>query len=235
MSGVTFTFGHYEDYFDGLLECRSSRFHVYINLDRHGSVDAARARFSFAHELGHYFLDWHRHALEHGAPSHGSTSDFQSPYTVEREADLFAANLLMPREKLVAVARPKIDAAEILRLASVFGTSLSATAIRCARLDLNPLIVMRWTPQGRKWCWSSSHYQWLGNKAYKAIDRLVIDSATSRALNYRCDEPGDSSSRGSTLSMWFPSVHPGGYKDEIVVEESINLGRYGALTILRPN
>lgn len=234
-SGVTYSFGNYEDYFDGLLECRARRFHVYINLDRHGSGDSARRRFSFAHELGHYFIDWHRHALEHGVPAHGSSSDFQSSLVIEREADLFAANLLMPREKLKSAARANIDSAEIKRLATAFGTSLSATAIRCALLDLNSLIVMGWTSQGRKWCWSSSQYQWLGNKAYKSVDRLVRDSATWQSLESPFDRPKVDARRGTTLSAWFPSVYVGGPKDEVMLEECVNLGRFGALTILKPS
>jgi len=97
-SGITFNFGHYDDSFDGYLECKSRRFHIYINLDTNKSDEAPRTRFSFAHELGHYFLDWHRCALEHGVPPHGSKADFVSTIVVEREADSFAANLLLPKK-----------------------------------------------------------------------------------------------------------------------------------------
>lgn len=233
-SGLTFSFGHYGDYFDGLLECTHRRFHVYLNLDRHESIDSARMRFSFAHELGHYFIDWHRQALEHGIPAHGSSSDFQSALAIEREADLFAANLLIPRGQLKRQARSVIDAAEIERLANLFGASLSATAIRCALLDLGPLIVMRWAPQGRKWCWSSAQYQWLGNKAYKALERLVPDSETWKVLKGGFDKPNKSAPRGTTLSAWFPGVRASSSNDEVMLEECLDLGRYGGLTILRP-
>jgi hypothetical protein len=161
-------------------------------------------------------------------------ADFQSPLAIEREADVFAANLLMPREKLKIAARAHIDAAEIQRLASLFGTSLSATAIRCALLDLSPLIVMGWTSKGRRWCWSSGRYRSLGNKAYKAVARLVRDSATWQALESSSDRPKSNASRGTTLSAWFPGIYAGSSKDEVMHEECINLGRYGALTVLRP-
>jgi uncharacterized protein DUF955 len=233
-SGLTFSFGHYEDHFDGLLECRTRRFHVYLNIDRHGSADSARMRFSFGHELGHYFIDWHRHALEHGVPAHGSSADFQSTLAIEREADLFAANLLLPREKLKIAARPQIDAAEIQRLASVFGTSLSATAIRCALLDLSPLIVMGWTTKGRRWCWSSERYRILGNKAFRDVARLVRDSATWQTLESPTRKLKNSAAKGTTLSAWFPAVYAGGTRDDLMLEECIGLGQYGALTILRP-
>jgi Zn-dependent peptidase ImmA (M78 family) len=233
-SGLTFSFGHYEDHFDGLLECRTHRFHVYINIDRHGSADSARMRFSFAHELGHYFIDWHRHALEHGVPAHGSSADFQSPLVIERQADLFAANLLMPRERLKSEAHARIDATEIQRLASLFGTSISATAIRCALLDLSPLIVMGWTQKGRRWCWSSGRYRLLANKAFRDFARLARDSATRQTLESPTYRHRNAAAIGTTLSAWFPAVYTGGATDDIMLEECIGLGRYGALTILRP-
>jgi Zn-dependent peptidase ImmA (M78 family) len=235
--GITFSFGHYGDSFDGLLECRNSAFHIYINVDRNKGPHSARARFSFAHELGHYFLDWHRTALGRGVPSHGSKADFESGnLAAEREADMFAAHLLLPTLQVKKVARHRIDAAEIVRLAEHFGTSLSATAMRCARLDLAPLIVMRWTATARAWCWSSSIFeQRTGNKAFKSIERLPSDSATRQLLLGNSDEHDTITSRGTTLSTWFPGVRPGSSYDYILIEECISLGPHGALTILRPS
>jgi Zn-dependent peptidase ImmA (M78 family) len=231
--GLTFNFGHYDDVFDGLLESQASRFHVYINLDSNKAETSPRARFSFAHELGHYFIDWHRCALERGAPPHGSKAEFESNSSIEREADLFAANLLMPRDKVRRELRQAIRAEEIQRLAQIFGTSLSAMAIRCAHLSVAPLIVMKWSDVGRAWCWSSERFSELtGNKSYRALHRIPPDSVTRQMIE------GDSrnnteSPRGTTLATWFPGIRAGSNADEILVEECIGLGRYGVLTILR--
>jgi Zn-dependent peptidase ImmA (M78 family) len=235
--GITFSFGHYGESFDGLLECRNSAFHIYINVDTNKGSRSARARFSFAHELGHYFLDWHRTALDRGVPSHGSKSDFESGgLAAEREADMFAAHLLLPAVQVKRVARHRIDAAEIVRLAEFFCTSLSATAIRCAHLDLAPLIVMRWTTTKRAWCWSSTVFeQRTGNKAFRSIERLPSDSATRKMLLGNSDEHDTIASRGTTLSTWFPGVRAGSSYDDILIEECISLGPHGALTILRPS
>jgi Zn-dependent peptidase ImmA (M78 family) len=234
--GITFSFGHYRDCFDGLLECRNSAFHIYINVDTNKGSRSARARFSFAHELGHYFLDWHRTALDRGVPSHGSKADFESGYlAAEREADMFAAHLLLPALQVKKVAHHRIDAAEIVRLAELFCTSRSATAIRCAHLDLAPLIVMRWTATTRAWCWSSSIFeQRTGNKAFRSIERLPLDSATRKTLAGNPDEHDSITSKGTTLSTWFPYVRAGSSYDDILIEECISLGPHGALTILRP-
>ena len=235
--GITFSFGHYRDCFDGLLECRNSAFHIYVNVDTNKDSHSARARFSFAHELGHYFLDWHRTALDRGVPPHGSKADFESGNLVaEREADMFAAHLLLPALQVKKVAHHRIDAAEIVRLAELFCTSLSATAIRCAHLDLAPLIVMRWTATTRAWCWSSSIFeQRTGNKAFRSIERLPLDSATRQMLVGSLDEHETITSKGTTLSTWFPGVRAGSSYDDILIEECISLGPHGALTILRPS
>lgn len=234
--GLTFTFGHYETFFDGLLECKASRFHIYINLDSHFSEDAPRARFSFAHELGHYFLDWHRAALERGAPSHGSKSEFESSVEIEREADLFAANLLLPRERVRrALGQRRVGSEEIQTLAKAFGTSLQSTAIRCARLNVAPLIVMRWSTSGRAWCWSSEKFtQLTGNKGYRALHRIPPDSVTRQTIDSTLRSDATTRFRGTTLATWFPGIVRGSHVDEILVEECIGLGQHGALTILRP-
>ena len=52
-------------------------------------------RFSIAHELGHYFIDGH---LDHIGGSHASRAGFVSTDRYEREADFFAAGLLMPED-----------------------------------------------------------------------------------------------------------------------------------------
>src|SRR5438067_1156661 len=68
---ITISFSRYSNSFDGMLEHRAGRFHIYCNLDRLDNSDSPRARFTLCHELGHYFIDDHRNALASGkAPSH---------------------------------------------------------------------------------------------------------------------------------------------------------------------
>ncbi len=79
--GLTLSFGHYGGAFDGLLEHRTGRFHVYCDLDRVERPNSPRARFTLAHELGHYFIDEHRQALSAGvAPSHRSFCEYESDF-----------------------------------------------------------------------------------------------------------------------------------------------------------
>ncbi len=133
-SGITFSFNNYGSSFDGMLEHKNGRFHIYCNLERADSPTAPRARFTLAHELGHYFIDAHRQALARGkAPRHGSRCEYQSQLLVEREADHFASCLLMPEERFAAEAVTKRGLPAVLKSANTFGTSVTSTAIRYVR------------------------------------------------------------------------------------------------------
>ena len=59
--------------------------------------NAGFENFTIAHELGHYFLDGHPEAIFSGGNDrHYSKSGFVSDDIHEKEADAFAAELLMP-------------------------------------------------------------------------------------------------------------------------------------------
>jgi IrrE N-terminal-like domain len=55
-----------------------------------------RTRFSIAHELGHYFNEAHYDYLRRGGKPHPSSSEYRTNVQMEREADAFAASLLLP-------------------------------------------------------------------------------------------------------------------------------------------
>lgn len=101
-------------------------------------------RFTVAHELGHYFLEGHyKHIFADGNSRHVSDSGYASDDQFEREADAFAAALLMPPELFkLACARvpPGFKAIETLSEKCV--TSLTATAIRYADLSDDPVAVI---------------------------------------------------------------------------------------------
>lgn len=111
--------------------------------------DPRRRRFSIGHELGH----WNHHrgrssicrSSEIGNP--GSASQF------ERQADRFAADLLMPRylflPSLAAHRRPSFEAIDAL--ASEYATSRLATALRCLDLAGWPVVLVCHAKGGRRW------------------------------------------------------------------------------------
>ena len=106
-------------------------------------------RFTIAHELGHWELHSDKHQFmicnEDDMRDYGKS-------VMEREANLFAAELLMPtthfRPKAVTLA-PSID--NIKKLAVEFQTTLTATAIRFADTSTKNIQVV-WAENGMiKW------------------------------------------------------------------------------------
>ncbi len=101
-------------------------------------------RFTVAHELGHYFLPGHMEALfGSGQQCHYSESGFTSDDKYEREADSFAAGLLMPKLLFKAAFNESGQGLEAIQsLADLCCTSLTATAIRFANMCDDPVAVV---------------------------------------------------------------------------------------------
>jgi Zn-dependent peptidase ImmA (M78 family) len=99
--------------------------------------------FSIAHELGHYFLEGHPEQVFQNGDTHTSTAGFTSDNRIEREADIFAASLLMPeslfKDRLTKYEKG-LDCIEAM--AKVCNTSLTATAIRYAELTEDKVVVI---------------------------------------------------------------------------------------------
>jgi hypothetical protein len=137
--------------FDGQLEFhrRKKQFLLFYN-DRY-DVGArlppgehhVRTRFTISHELGHFYLDRHNEYLRGGGRKHGSKGEFATNNLVEKEADSFAAGMLMPRflmDSLVNEGELSLD--RIDDLATTFKTSLVSTALRAVSLSDFPCAVV---------------------------------------------------------------------------------------------
>jgi hypothetical protein len=93
-----------------------------------GGGSEVRRRFSIAHEIGHFMLHPGHARHERGGPVN------EAVRAQEREADAFAAELLMP-EHLVRRAALE-DGADVHRLADRFEVSVAAMSLRLRRLGL---------------------------------------------------------------------------------------------------
>jgi len=91
----------------------------------------ARKRFTVAHEMGHLLL-------HHGNKICNAT-DFDrwdDKHIKESEANWFAAELLLPYSAVICeIKRSDLNFSFVEKLAQQYQTSLSATAIRLAKLD----------------------------------------------------------------------------------------------------
>jgi len=176
-NGITFNYGNYADSFDGLIEHLSGEFHIYINIDRLIHPYTERARFTFSHELGHYFIDHHRNALKTGkSQSHSSFTGFVSKNYVEREADYFASCLLLPEDRYKADLHRRKFKFEILQeLSKKYQTSFTATALRFASIGNHPIIVILSYKRAIKWYWYSDDfpYKYLKHSKSKVPDDTV--------------------------------------------------------------
>ena len=235
--GISVSFGDYGEAFDGMLEWKAGRFHIFCNLARLRRADSPRSRFTLAHELGHYYLDEHRGALASGrVPPHLSRCDFESSLRAEQEADHFAANLLLPEARFRRAAHglgPGFGC--VLKLVALFDTSLTATAVRYASLNLAPCAVIKWHWRGNQWqCFSSSMFRRLFRRSLSQPASLLPESATSQALAQQSPPACGYFRSGTLASVWFPRVRRGDPLDVVLTEEAVPLGGYGALTMLCP-
>ena len=187
-------------------------------------------RFSVAHEIGHYRLPGHVDAVLKTGP-HQSRAGFQSMDKYEREADHFAAALLMPANffrTTMATAGEGLGAIETL--AEICRTSLEATAIRFAELSDDPVAVIRSKGAHVEYATMSNQLrdfpkiEWI-----RGGTPLPLNTVTA-AFNADCNriESGDRDEGRSCLQDWFD----GPYQQDIV-EEVVGLGTYGkTLTVL---
>ena len=233
---ITWSYSDYGDAFDGLLACRQGQFHIFCNTARGNTRGSPRGRFTFAHELGHYFIDDHRLTLTSGKTRpHLSIAEWQSDLLVERQADQFAANLLMPQSRFVARSdQGVLGLRTILDLCETFQVSVTASAVRYLHSCPVPCAIAMWAPDGtQRWAWPSQGAHSVG--LHKVSDRLesgAADFATSRALLR--EVPGDVPyfENVTTASAWFPFVNSGSRTDMLMVEQAVRLGGYGVLTLL---
>lgn len=114
---------------DGILVLKDGDARIFVN--RHQSI--TRQRFTAAHELGHLFL----HSSGDDRVSYRSHDwRIAVPYDAreEREANAFAADLLMPEN----MVRARVHLGDVHYLASWFKVSPKAMSIRVNSLLVDP-------------------------------------------------------------------------------------------------
>ncbi len=127
--GIGYKKAYLHDDISGMIENVKSGFLITINANN----VRTRQRFTLAHELGHYML--HRHLIGDGvdddrayrSTSVGKYHNTQIGPDEEIEANKFAANLLMPRDRVEYYSRNVFDRwdpnEKIHRMAALFQVS----------------------------------------------------------------------------------------------------------------
>ena len=167
--GISVIYDKYgKNTFDGMTwyEPQQDKFYIHINTERGNTEKNTKGRFTLAHELGHYFIDHHRLAMEKGimqAHIHRyEPFGKNEEWIIEREADEFAANLLMPMSQFVADLNGKVLSGELIKdIAEKYNVSFSACAIRYLKLNRIPIMLV-FSQMGRvKWQMRSDNFPFL--------------------------------------------------------------------------
>lgn len=220
--------GNYGEEFDGRIEFHRQRGKFILFYPEASSTRLqTRIRFSVAHELGHYYIPEHRKLLMQGRV-HNSISDFLCDNMLEREADSFAASLLLPADVLADFcARKKFfTLKEIVELAKTWQTSATSAAIRyvqwtseCCAIVLSQNELVRFYIASEDAAYRG--FQWLGKK------KVAPRSATIEAGKQRGS--GQFFEQQSHTEMWFSDR----YATLRLWEEAFPLGYTGlVLTML---
>jgi len=188
--------------------------------------------FTISHELGHYFLDGHPEAIFTGGNDrHYSQSGFVSDDVHEKEADAFAAELLMPEEFFKeALRKGGTGFAGIQYLAELGRTSLVATAIRFVKITGDPVAIILSSGSTIEWCFLSKELsQCRGVHILARGTSLPANGATARFNRDSSRvERAEKMETDCSLSDWFERAPDVEFQEDVV-----GLGHYGkTLTVL---
>lgn len=188
-------------------------------------------RFCIAHELGHFHIPGHVEALFKTETVHESRAGFISDSKYEREADNFAASLLMPKKIFKkAMQSTNLGIEAIQALSSQFTTSLLATAIRFTNFTDDSVAIIVSSKNTIDYCIMSPSFRELRGVSWIRKNSLLPRSTTTFSFN---QDPakiisGQIIEATSDLREWF-----GSEKEIEVNEDVVGLGKTGqTLTLL---
>jgi len=187
--------------------------------------------FSIAHELGHFFLEGHPDHIFQNGNIHKSAENFTSDNEIERQADIFAASLLMP-ENLFSdkITEYEKGMSCIEAMSKLCNTSLTATAIRYAELTRDKVIVIVSTKGIINYCCiSNAVFNLKGVEIPKKGSRIPKGTATER---FSADSSllfkQDLLYQETDFRDWVECI-----KSKKANEEAKGLGKYGkVLTVI---
>lgn len=192
---------------DAYLECVNGK--SYIVLKK--SLNDFRKKFTIAHELGHFYMPWHSELMFGCDISEMDMED----YTIrEKEANQFAAELLMPAEEFRRNFAGKISYNAISQLANCFAVSFQAALNRCIDMANEDCMVVCSVSKRVKWFKATE-----GFPCYIRGKKICEQSCADELADLRSfqtktvEEPG---------YVWFANAD-----DKEIVEESIMFPSYG--------
>jgi hypothetical protein len=211
------------DGFEGMLLTDTARSTGAILANARGGL--RRARFTVAHELGHYLLE--RHVLSDEAGFRCRATDLRegredNQHRIqETQANQFAAELLSPKEAVGRLLSDEPDLRDGERLRDTFDVSLEAAVRRLVDVHDEPLAAI-WSKDGQIRYFAKSHdFPFL---TCRPKNRLPKDSAAARAV-----------ARGNASLTRLEDAAPYSWTDrpDVEIREQTRVGKNGhAITLL---
>lgn len=185
------------------------------------------ARFSLCHELGHFFIDEHRSLLIKGGKAHNSKSGFICDALIEREADEFAAKLLIPplffRDYISEKKRLNIEGLQ--DLAKRCQASLTSACIRYVKADIEPCAMVM-INGGNFQRYSPSESAANGGFANLGHRNIPEQSIVNQAI--QAGHSGNIFKAQSSTKEWYSSKR----REAGVWEEAFVLGKTGRTLVM---
>ncbi|MEX2139020.1 MAG: ImmA/IrrE family metallo-endopeptidase [Pirellulales bacterium] len=182
-----------------------------------------------AHELGHYHLEHHHAYLTHGGKSHASINEFRSMNIIEREADSFAASLLLPTRLVKPIVNSgELSVERLEGIADDFQTSLVSTAIRCVQLSHFPCALVGIRQGAVAWTFPSEALIDAGIYPNKGV---LPQNAMEPWAEFQLGI-GDRSENEGRVRDWFNTYERNDLGRVFVTEEYIPVTSMGMLLVL---
>jgi hypothetical protein len=187
------------------------------------AVSEGRRRFSVAHELGHYYLPHHHERLIAGERPHSSEVGFICETLLEREADDFAAGLLIPKWELEnrLRARDFMTLRDIAKLAEDCCSSIESAAIRYAKFTSDRCVVVV-SRLGK------ISYSVASDEAVRFWKRPASGTPVPAKTISACAPTQCTDGNVTNIQDWSPNSYFGGE----VWEEAVQLGYGTTITLL---
>lgn len=118
-----------------------------------------RRQFTIAHEIGHFYMPHHQEQIYRCSGQ--DIEGYARHSKMETEANEFAAEFLLPSGELDRYLKHPPNLETVREVSSVYGTSLTATAVKLVRLTCERMAVRRssfWTAESASRClvqWST--------------------------------------------------------------------------------
>ena len=176
-----------------------------------------RKNFTVAHELGHFFLHKDRKELKCSMDDL-ETFDDQPPHgkEIEREANEFAANLLMPARDIGPYLKNNdLDLNLVETLSDRYGTSMTSTAFRIVEVTGKPSALLMLDDDGVVlWCKRNDAFQGFFVRKGFQISSPLQESQSS----YEC-----------TQKAWMPSSQ---YEKWLCHQSVLHMSNYDKYLVL---